>query len=479
MGIILYNTLTKKKEPFVPVDGKRVGMYVCGVTVYDMCHIGHARSLVVFDVIARFLRRKGYDLTYVRNFTDVDDKIIARANQLGTDYREVAERYIREFAADMEAIRVKPADIEPRATEHIEQIIEMIRRLEEKGLAYPARDGSVYFDVSGFREYGKLSGRDTEEMLAGARVEIDENKKNPLDFALWKSSKEGEPWWKSPWSKGRPGWHIECSAMSTHLLGPSLDIHGGGRDLIFPHHENEIAQSEGTYGVEFVKYWVHNGFVTVGGEKMSKSLGNFLTIRELLKDVHTEVLRMLLLTHHYRSPIDFSRDSIQAASQGLVRFYEMLDRVASATVPSATPRLVSLVQSFEKDFDEAMSDDFNTARAVARLHEFTTDVNRALDDSPGVSAEDKSAIKSAVSLVSEVLGILEEEPREFLDRIKRSGIGETGLSEKEIEDLIAERNAARKAKNFSRADEIRDMLKSRGIQLKDTPGGTTWEKIGA
>lgn len=479
MSITLYNTLTKKKEPFSPVDGKRVGMYVCGVTVYDMCHIGHARSLVVFDVIARFLRRKGYELTYVRNFTDVDDKIIARANQLGADYREVAERYIREFNTDMEAIRVKPADIEPRATEHIGKIIEMIRRLEEKGLAYPAQDGSVYFDVSGFKEYGKLSGRDTEEMIAGARVEIDENKKNPLDFALWKSSKEGEPWWESPWSKGRPGWHIECSAMSTHLLGPSIDIHGGGRDLVFPHHENEIAQSEGTYGVEFVKYWVHNGFVTVGGEKMSKSLGNFLTIRELLKDVNTEVLRLLLLSHHYRSPIDFSRDAIQAASQGLVRFYEMLDRVAGTTASSASPRLAPLAKSFEKDFDEAMSDDFNTARAVARLHELTTEVNRALDENPAVSAEDHAAMRSAVALASEVLGFLEEEPREFLDRIKRSGLGETGLSENEIEDLIAERNAARKARDFGRADEIRDTLKARGIQLKDSPQGTSWERITA
>ncbi|HON38211.1 MAG: cysteine--tRNA ligase [Pseudomonadota bacterium] len=477
MSISLYNTLSKKKEPFTPLAGNKVRMYVCGVTVYDMCHIGHARSLVVFDVIARFLRRKGYDLTYVRNFTDVDDKIIARANQLGLSYKEIAQKYIDEFYTDMKVLKVKPADIEPRATEHIEQIITMIEKLESKGLAYKAADGSVYFDVSGFREYGKLSGRDTEEMIAGARVEIDENKRNPLDFALWKRSKEGEPWWESPWSKGRPGWHIECSAMSTHLLGPTLDIHGGGRDLVFPHHENETAQSEGTYGVPFVRYWVHNGFVTVDGEKMSKSLGNFLTIRELVKEVHPEALRLLLVSHHYRSPIDFSPDAVQTASQGLVRFYEMLDRVNSAPVKAGEPRIKPLVESFEKSFDEAMSDDFNTALAVARIHELTTEINKALDESPAVSPQDKAALESAVSLISDVLGILEENPREFLDRIKRSGIDETGLTASEIEALIEERNAARKAKDFRRADEIRDTLKAKGIQLKDTPEGTIWEKL--
>ncbi|HPA85225.1 MAG TPA: cysteine--tRNA ligase [Deltaproteobacteria bacterium] len=476
MAISLYNTRTKKKEPFSPREGNKVRMYVCGVTVYDMCHIGHARSLVVFDVISRFLRRKGFDLTYVRNFTDVDDKIIARANQLGTDYREISEKYIKEFNTDMKTLKVKPADIEPRATEHIEQIIEMIRKLEEKGLAYKAPDGSVYFDVSKFRDYGKLSGRDTEEMIAGARVDIEENKDDPLDFALWKKSKEGEPWWESPWSRGRPGWHIECSAMSTHLLGPTLDIHGGGRDLVFPHHENETAQSEGTYGMEFVKYWVHNGFVTISGEKMSKSLGNFLTIRELTKEVHPETLRLLLLSHHYRSPIDFSRDAVQAANQGLVRFYEMLDRVWSASPAAGEPRLKPLADAFAKDFDEALSDDFNTARAIARLHELTTEVNRTLDSNPVVADEDRTALKAAVELVAEVLGILEEEPKRFLERIKRSGIDETGLSEQEIEDLIAQRNEARKAKDFKRADEIRDTLKSKGIQLKDTPGGTLWEK---
>ncbi len=477
MSISLYNTLSKKKEPFTPLVGNKVGMYVCGVTVYDMCHIGHARSLVVFDVIARFLRRKGYDLTYVRNFTDVDDKIIARANQLGAGYKEIAQKYIDEFNTDMEILKVKQADIEPRATEYIDQIIAMIEKLEAKGLAYKAPDGSVYFDVSGFREYGKLSGRDTDEMIAGARVEIDENKKNPLDFALWKKSKEGEPWWESPWSKGRPGWHIECSAMSTHLLGPTLDIHGGGRDLVFPHHENETAQSEGTYGVPFVRYWVHNGFVTVSGEKMSKSLGNFLTIRELVKEVHPEALRLLLVSHHYRSPIDFSPDAVQTASQGLVRFYEMLHRVNTSAATAADARIKPLAEAFEQNFDEAMSDDFNTALAVAHIHELTTEINKALDENQAVSPQDKAALESVVSLVSDVLGILEENPGEFLDRVKRSGIDETGLTPPEIEALIAQRNAAREAKDFHRADEIRDTLKEKGIQLKDTPEGTLWEKL--
>ena len=476
MELNVYNTPFKKKKPLVPLSGNKIGMYVCGVTVYDMCHIGHARSLMVFDIISRFLRRKGYDLTYVRNFTDIDDKIIARANALRSSYRDIADRYIDEFKTDMEILKVLPADIEPKATDHIGDIIEMVRILEDKGLAYKADDGSVYFSVAKFRTYGSLSGRRIEDMIAGARVDIEEMKHDPLDFAVWKRSKEGEPSWDSPWSKGRPGWHIECSAMSTHLLGPTLDIHGGGRDLVFPHHENETAQSEGTYGMEFVKYWVHNGFVTISGEKMSKSLGNFLTIRELTKEVHPETLRLLLLSHHYRSPIDFSRDAVQAANQGLVRFYEMLDRVWSASPAAGEPRLKPLADAFAKDFDEALSDDFNTARAIARLHELTTEVNRTLDSNPVVADEDRTALKAAVELVAEVLGILEEEPKRFLERIKRSGIDETGLSEQEIEDLIAQRNEARKAKDFKRADEIRDTLKSKGIQLKDTPGGTLWEK---
>ncbi|HVN71861.1 MAG TPA: cysteine--tRNA ligase [Desulfomonilia bacterium] len=477
MELNVYNTPLKKKKSFEPLKGNKVGMYVCGVTVYDMCHIGHARSLIVFDVVSRYLRRKGYELTYVRNFTDIDDKIIARANSLGTSYRDIADRYIDEFKKDMETLDVRPADIEPKATDHIKDIIELIRILQDKGLAYQADDGSVYFSVSNFKSYGALSGRRTEEMIAGARVDVEELKRDPLDFALWKRSKEGEPWWDSPWSKGRPGWHIECSAMSTHFLGPTLDIHGGGRDLIFPHHENETAQSEGAFGVPFVRYWIHNGFVTVDGEKMSKSLGNFMTIRELTKDVHPEVLRLLLLSHHYRSPIDFSHDALTTTRHSLVRFYEMLDRVSHVSAVQSDSRLAGNISNFTTQLDEAMSDDFNTARAIASLHDLTTEINRTLDIDSAVSEEDKAGLEKAISEVTETFGILAENPAKFLESMKRDGIQVTGLTEQEIIGLINERNLARKSRDFKKSDEIRDMLKTKGIQLKDTPEGTVWEKI--
>jgi cysteinyl-tRNA synthetase len=477
MELNVYNTPFKKKKPFVPLNGNKVGMYVCGVTVSAMGHIGPARSLMVFDIISRYLRRKGYDLTYVRNFTDIDDKIIARANALETSYREVADRYIDEFNTDMEILKVRPADIEPKATDHIGDIIEMVRILTDKGLAYKADDGSVYFSVAKFKGYGSLSGRRIEEMIAGARVDIGELKRDPLDFAVWKASKEGEPSWDSPWSKGRPGWHIECSAMSTRFLGPTLDIHGGGRDLIFPHHENETAQSEGAYGVPFVRHWIHNGFVTVNGEKMSKSLGNFMTIRELTRDVHPEVLRLLVLSNHYRSPIDFSRDALNTSRHALVRFYEMLDRVNRATATGDASRLEGHINTFLAALDEAMADDFNTARAMASLHDLTTEVNRSLDDDPRISEGDRRQLARAVDEVVEVFGILAEDPGLFLDTVKRGDVQVTGLSEQEILRLIEERNQARKAKDFKRADEIRDTLKAKGIQLKDSAGGTLWEKI--
>jgi cysteinyl-tRNA synthetase len=477
MELNVYNTPFKKKKPFVPLNGNKVGMYVCGVTVYDMCHIGHARSLMVFDIISRYLRRRGYDLTYVRNFTDIDDKIIARANALETSYREVADRYIDEFNTDMAILKVRPADIEPKATDHIGDIIEMVRTLVDKGLAYRADDGSVYFSVAKFKGYGSLSGRRIEEMIAGARVDIGELKRDPLDFAVWKASKEGEPSWDSPWSKGRPGWHIECSAMSTRFLGPTLDIHGGGRDLIFPHHENETAQSEGAYGVPFVRHWIHNGFVTVNGEKMSKSLGNFMTIRELTRDMHPEVLRLLVLSNHYRSPIDFSRDALNTSRHALVRFYEMLDRVNRASATGDASRLEGHIGTFLTALDEAMADDFNTARAMASLHDLTTEVNRSLDNDPRISTTDRRQLARAVEEIAEVFGILAEDPGPFLDTVKRGDVQVTGFSEKEIQGLIDERNQARKSKDFKRADEIRDILKAKGIQLKDSPGGTLWEKV--
>ena len=477
MDLNVFNTPFKKKKTFEPLNGNNVGMYVCGVTVYDMCHIGHARSLIVFDVISRFLRSKGYKLTYVRNFTDIDDKIISRANALGTSYREVADRYIDEFKTDMEILKVLPADREPKATDHIKDIIEMVRRLEDKGFAYKADDGSVYFSVSKFKSYGSLSGRKTEEMIAGARVDIEELKKDPLDFALWKRSKEGEPWWESPWSKGRPGWHIECSAMSTHFLGPTLDIHGGGRDLIFPHHENETAQSECAYGVPFVRHWIHNGFVTVDGEKMSKSLGNFMTIRELIKDVHPEILRLLMLSHHYRSPIDFSHDALSTVRHSLIRFYEMLDRVAHTAADSQDSRIEGYINTFIAELDEAMADDFNTAKAMASLHDLTTEINRALDQYPKVSRQDTAKLANAIKEITDVFGILTEEPALFLESMKRGSVQVTGLTEQEIGRFINERNLARKTRDFKKADEIRDTLKNKGIQLKDSPEGTVWEKI--
>jgi len=313
-------------------------------------------------------------------------------------------------------------------------------------------------------------------MIAGARVDIEELKKDPLDFALWKRSKEGEPWWESPWSKGRPGWHIECSAMSTHFLGPTLDIHGGGRDLIFPHHENEIAQSESAYGVPFVRHWIHNGFVTVDGEKMSKSLGNFITIRELTKDVHPEVLRLLLLSHHYRSPIDFSRDAVNTSRHALIRFYEMLDRVAHNTATGKDSRIEGLLGTFTTGLDEAMADDFNTAKAIAALHDLTTEINRALDQDPKVSQTDRDGLEKIVDEIKDIFGILTEEPAAFLESMKRGSVHITGLTEQEIIGFIDERNLARKARDFKKSDEIRDLLKHKGIQLKDTPEGTVWEK---
>lgn len=475
MALEIYSTPEKKKKEFTPLCGNKVGMYVCGMTVYDMCHIGHARSQIVFDVISRFLRHKGFNLTYVRNYTDVDDKIIARANKEGVSSQELAERYIDEFSKDMDILKVKKPDIEPRATEHIPQIIDMVKTLIDKGLAYES-DGSVYYRVSKFKAYGYLSGRRLEEMIAGARIDIDESKEDPLDFALWKKSKPGEPFWNSPWSQGRPGWHIECSAMSTHYLGPQLDIHGGGKDLIFPHHENEIAQSEGVYEKTFVKYWVHNGFVTIDGEKMSKSLGNFLTIREITKTTHPEILRLMLVSSHYRTPIDYSEEALESSRQALIRFYEMLLRVSQAPETIGEPKLSEISRTFIESFDEAMCDDFNTARAIASIHELTTAVNKNLNEQSSLTAGDKTSIESAVHLINEVLGILDEDPASFLEKMKHSGLNDDGITEAEIQALIDERNASRKNRDFMRADEIRDILKASGIQLKDSPSGTTWEK---
>ncbi|NWF54628.1 MAG: cysteine--tRNA ligase, partial [Syntrophaceae bacterium] len=392
MPLKIYNTLTKKKEEFVPLEEGKVRMYVCGVTVYDRCHIGHARAAVVFDVIYRFLRHLGYGVTYVQNYTDVDDKIINRANQEGVPSQVIAERYIQEHGQDMAALGMEKPTHQPKATENIPQIIDLIQRLVDKGVAYPV-NGDVYFSVEKFGPYGKLSGRDLEEMQAGARVEVDERKKNPLDFALWKASKPGEPEWESPWGKGRPGWHIECSAMSQRYLGESFDIHGGGKDLIFPHHENEIAQSEAATGKPFVRYWVHNGFVNINQEKMSKSLGNILPIGELLREHHPEALRLFLLSSHYRSPVDFSPQHMAEANANLDRFYsallgieELLSGKAEASPLNPASLKGAAKEVFEKtsktreSFEEAMRDDFNTALALGYLHDLTRLLNRVLAD---------------------------------------------------------------------------------------------------
>jgi cysteinyl-tRNA synthetase len=490
MSLKIYNSLTKKKEEFTPLEEGKVKMYVCGVTVYDRCHVGHARAAVVFDVIFRFLRHRDYEVIYVRNYTDVDDKIIRRANQEGVSCPEIAERYIREYEEDMQALDVERPTHEPRATENIPQIIALVQKLLDKGYAYTV-DGDVYFSVEKFPPYGKLSGRDLEEMRAGARVEVDERKDNPLDFALWKSSKPGEPQWDSPWGKGRPGWHIECSAMSQRYLGESFDIHGGGKDLIFPHHENEIAQSEAATGKPFVRFWVHNGFVNIEHEKMSKSLGNILAIRDLLREYHPETLRLFLLSNHYRSPVDFSFQNMAEARANLDRFYSALQGVEEfltgrkETIP-LTPKTLrgvakevyEKVYTVKEKFLEAMEDDFNTALALGYLHELARILNRVLADKgfrkdPAAAAllnEGRNRLRES----GIILGLFQQAPAEYFSSQRARYLQAKGIQEIEIKDLISRREEARKAKDWARADEIRTQAASLGIVLEDGPAGTTW-----
>ncbi len=454
-------------------------MYVCGVTVYDLCHIGHARSMIVFDVIYRWLKASGYKVTYVRNFTDLDDKIIERAKREGVSFREIASRYIAEFYTDMDALGLERPQVEPKATEHLGEMIEMVKVLLSKGFAYEV-DGDVYFSVESFPGYGRLSGRNLEEMMAGARIEPDPRKRNPLDFALWKASKPGEPAWESPWGKGRPGWHLECSVMSQKYLGESFDIHGGGQDLIFPHHENEIAQSEAATGRPFVRYWLHNGFVNIRGEKMSKSLGNVLTIRQLTSSHHPEVLRLFLLGRHYRSPIDYSEEALKEASRGLERLYGLYllaEESLEGDSPSLAERwnpVLERIKDFPSRFQEAMDDDFNTPQALSLLFELAREINRLKGKEPRVPRELAEGVKEAILKVSEVLGLLSEEPREFFEASKRRRLQGVPLSEEEIERLIASRTEARRRKDWEKADQIRDYLASFGIILEDTPQGTIW-----
>ncbi|ADU97481.1 cysteinyl-tRNA synthetase [Thermovibrio ammonificans HB-1] len=466
------NTLTERKEEFKPLEGKTVKMYVCGPTVYDHAHIGHARSAVVFDVIRRWLEYRGYRVIFVRNYTDVDDKIIKRSKEEGIPWYEVSKKYIASYEEDMEALNVKEPTYKPKVTEHIREIIEMIDGLIQKGHAYEA-DGDVYFSVESFPEYGKLSKRKTEELLAGARVEPGEKKKNPLDFALWKKSKEGEPGWESPWGVGRPGWHIECSAMSMKYLGETIDIHGGGFDLIFPHHENEIAQSESYTGKTFARYWIHNGFVMVNREKMSKSLGNFFTIKEILKQFSPDTLRLFLLSTHYRSPIDFTVERLKEAERALKRLTTFIESVkAVEKLPEEGEKGEPIdVESARREFEAAMDDDFNTAKALGALYELVKRANTLKDKAlkrQKITPSERESLVDAARFTENALKTLGFK----LEREQSEG----GLEEALIELLIQVRGELRKKKEFQLADLIRDRLKELGITLEDLPTGTVYRR---
>ena len=471
--IRVYNTLTRRKEELVPLRPGEIRMYVCGVTVYDLSHIGHGRSALAFDVIRRYLRYRGYEVRFIRNFTDVDDKIIKRAQEEGVPLRELAERYIEEYRKDMAALGVLPADVEPKATDHIPQMIRLIERLVAKEVAYPL-DGDVYFEVKRFPRYGRLSGKNLEELQAGARVEVDERKRDPLDFALWKASKEGEPTWPSPWGPGRPGWHIECSAMSMQCLGESFDIHAGGADLIFPHHENEIAQSEAATGRPFVRYWIHNGFVNWGAEKMSKSLGNVLTLKELVRQHDPEALRLYLLGTHYRNPLDFAAERVTEAARALPRFrnlFEEADRLAAkgTPAPGRDQGLLEEVAEARRRFEEVMDDDFNTAQAVAVLFDLAHRLQAFRSKVTQGEAAAGAFLLGVGELLSlgRVLGLFEEgsRPPQSMDHALRE----------KVEALVKARSDARRRRDWAGADRLRDELALLGVVVEDGPEGTIWK----
>ncbi|MCW9717160.1 cysteine--tRNA ligase [Avibacterium sp. 21-599] len=455
----IFNTLSREKEIFTPIEANKVGMYVCGVTVYDLCHIGHGRTFVCFDVIARYLRYLGYDLTYVRNITDVDDKIIKRALENKETCEQLVDRMVAEMYRDFDALNILRPNIEPRATHHIPEIIDIVEKLIQRGHAYVAENGDVMFDIESFPQYGKLSRQDLTQLQAGARIEISEIKKNPMDFVLWKMSKPNEPSWDSPWGKGRPGWHIECSAMNSKQLGEHFDIHGGGSDLMFPHHENEIAQSCCAHDGEYVNYWIHSGMIMVDKEKMSKSLGNFFTIRDVLNHYHGEVVRYFLLTAHYRSQLNYSEENLNLAQGALERLYTAL----RDTDPNVAPQGG---EGFVAQFKEAMDDDFNTPNALSVLFEMAREINK-------LKKEDKikaSQLAARLRELGDILGLLQQDPERFLQA------GADGDEVAKIEALIKQRNEARATKNWAAADEARDQLNAMGIVLEDGANGTTWRK---
>ena len=467
---VLYNSEQRKKVEFVPrVDGQ-IDMYVCGMTVYDYCHIGHARVMVAFDYIIRFLRSQGWKVKYVRNITDIDDKIIKRANENGESITALTDRFIQAMNEDAENLGCLAPDEAPRATDYIDQMQSMIGNLVDKGAAYPASNGDVYFQVEKFAKYGRLSGRKLDDMQAGAseRVDVEVEKKHPFDFVLWKHAKENEPAWPSPWGKGRPGWHIECSAMSTCCLGNHFDIHGGGSDLMFPHHENEIAQSEASTGEQYVNYWMHVGFINVDGEKMSKSLGNFFTIRDVMEKFHPEVIRYFIVSSHYRSPVNFSDVALKEAKAALSRFYHSFKAYQAVY---GNKLVETLDETLIERFNTAMRDDFNTAEAIAVLFEVNKELNRAVKEE---LAEQAAVYYATLRHLTNILGLVQHNVDEFL----RSDIGQEalGLSEEQIEDLIQQRKDAKKDKNFARADEIRQSLLDQGVVLEDTRQGTVWRR---
>jgi len=475
----LFNTLTGRKEKFQPRDPGKVAIYVCGPTTYNYIHLGNARAMVVFDTIRRYFIYKGYDVTYVQNFTDIDDKIINRAREEGEDPAALAAKYVQAYFADADALHVRRADVHPKVSEHIPEIIALIQRLLDRGYAYVA-GGDVYFAVRKFPGYGKLSKRSLDEMLAGARVEVDPKKQDPLDFALWKAAKPGEPYWESPWGRGRPGWHIECSAMALKYLGKGFDIHGGGADLIFPHHENEIAQSEAATGEPFVRYWLHNGFITIREEKMSKSLGNIFLVRDLLQQYPAAALRLFLLSTHYRSPLDFDAEKMTAAERGLARLKNclvLLDEAETQAVEEDGPEeaaFLARLEELQADFEAAMDDDFNTALALAAVYELASEVNSYLHNRARPARAVLVRARQQFDTWNSVLGIFpEEEGRIVLEEKQLGDELAAGL----LDLLLAVRHEARRRKDFATADRIRDGLKELGILIEDTPQGVRWKRI--